>query len=265
VKNKRLLLAIGLTSVGVSAHAAIIPSSVSYSAYSNLIETIGNSVLDSQGNNGTALAGGTVSANNSGTRSDAGVTTAHLGASTITQAVTPFSLSATGSSSSKTTYLSGGNSFQGQGTVSGFGARIDFTVDSSDLYEVNLTGVINTFHRAYEPFGPAGAFFNYLRLIENGNNFLIFSQSFNSATLANIPFSTTLTLNPGVNYRLEFETASSGVTVNFADSNAGPGAYGETGYNIGYSLAVVPEPGTISVLGLGMLFALRRTRRIASR
>lgn len=259
MKMQRLISTLVLAGLATQAHATIHAISVSYGAYANITDT-NNNVLDSGGNNGSLLTGGTGTGTITGTRSDYNVTTAHQGDSNYSLSVGPSGIASSGSARSRTTYLNGGNSYLGQQTVSGFGGTILFEVDTTEQYFADLTGSVDTYHRAYEPGGPVGSFFNYFRLFAPGTGYLFYSQALNVSDLVNLPFSQEVTLSPGITYSLEFAAASSGVTVNYASSQAGPGAFGETAFTEGFTFAVVPEPGLVAMLPLGLI-ALRRIRR----
>lgn len=248
-----------LTGLGSLAHGQILVSSHTYYAVANIIDTNGG-VLASNSDSGSLLSGGSVATSITGTRSDYGVTTEHFGESALTAAASGGGISGSGSAHSRTTYVSGGNSFIGQATDSGFGQTVRFMVGSSGLYKANLEGIITTFHHSYEPDGPAGSFFYIFRLYSPVSGYLFNSEVQNSSTLANVPFTQTLTLTTGVEYELTYVGACNGRTVNYASQQAGSGAFGETAFEGSFSLQPVPEPTTIGMVGMGLAAAARRRK-----
>lgn len=229
-----------------------------FGVVANIINT-NTTILQSNQDSSTNAAGGSVSTSITGIRSDYAVTTQHLGEAAGTTVLNSSGFSANFAMHSKTTYLSGGNSFIGQATDSGFGQTIKFKVSSATQFKANLSGIITTAHRAYQPSGPMGSFFLIFRLYGSGVGYLFNSEVQNSGALSNVPFSQMVSLMPGVDYELTLNAACNAGTVNYASNEAGPGAYGETAFNGAYSLQAVPEPATAAflVVALGAM-ALRR-------
>ncbi len=260
MKRRTILSVAVFVGCGAVAHGQIVVTSHTYYAYANIINTT-TSIITGNSDSGSLIPGGSVGTSITGVRSDNGVTTEHLGESSLNAATNSNGMSGSGYAHSKTTYLSGGNSFISQATDSGFGQTVQFTVASAQTYNASLNATITKFNRAYQPDGPVGSFFYIFRLLKVGQGFLFNYDVQNSLTLPNLPFNQSVLLTPGEQYELSFIGACNGTTINFAVPQAGAGAFGETEFNGSYSLQAVPEPATVLLLGTGLAAVLARRKK----